>query len=71
MVQSNNDHTDSIEVQGGIPPDSASAVSSVPPQDPDARDLHDHEKAQRIEHEDLTRENKQVGSPCAITISET
>lgn len=31
------------------------------PTDPEARDLHDQEKAQRIEHEDLCRENKQVG----------
>lgn len=31
------------------------------PVDPEARDLHDQEKAQRIEHEDLCRENKQVG----------
>ncbi|KAF4947491.1 hypothetical protein FSARC_13954 [Fusarium sarcochroum] len=29
------------------------------PTDPEARDLHDQEKAQRIEHEDLCRENKQ------------
>ncbi|KAM0241982.1 hypothetical protein ACHAPO_001683 [Fusarium lateritium] len=29
------------------------------PIDPEARDLHDQEKAQRIEHEDLCRENKQ------------
>jgi KUP system potassium uptake protein len=32
------------------------------PADPEARDLHDQEKAQRIEHEDLCRENKQVGT---------
>ncbi|EEU40379.1 uncharacterized protein NECHADRAFT_66551 [Fusarium vanettenii 77-13-4] len=30
------------------------------PTDPEARDLHDQEKAQRIEHEDLCRENKQT-----------
>ncbi|KAL4729355.1 hypothetical protein ACLX1H_003771 [Fusarium chlamydosporum] len=30
------------------------------PADPEARDLHDQEKAQRIEHEDLCRENKQT-----------
>ncbi|KAM0373960.1 hypothetical protein ACHAPK_003666 [Fusarium culmorum] len=30
------------------------------PVDPEARDLHDQEKAQRIEHEDLCRENKQT-----------
>ncbi|OBS19478.1 hypothetical protein FPOA_11204 [Fusarium poae] len=30
------------------------------PIDPEARDLHDQEKAQRIEHEDLCRENKQT-----------
>lgn len=34
---------------------------SIAPSDPDARDLHDQEKAQRIEHEDLSRLNKQVG----------
>lgn len=61
MVQPSNDHSDSIEVREAIP-DNASVVSSVPPNDPDARDLQDQEKAQRIEHEDLTRENKQVGS---------
>jgi KUP system potassium uptake protein len=31
------------------------------PTDPEARDLHDQEKAQRIEHEDLCRDKKQVG----------
>lgn len=61
MVQSNDDDLyDSIEVREPSR-DNASVASSVPPNDPDARDLHDQEKAQRIEHEDLSRENKQVG----------
>ncbi|KAH6895308.1 potassium transporter-domain-containing protein [Thelonectria olida] len=35
-------------------------AASIAPSDPDARDLHDQVKAQRIEHEDLNRENKQT-----------
>lgn len=38
----------------------AEESESAAPTDPEARDLHDQEKAQRIEHEDLCRENKQV-----------
>lgn len=62
MVQSNDDLNDSIELQEQSR-DNASVASSIPPNDPEARDLHDQEKAQRIEHEDLSRENKQVGVP--------
>ncbi|KAF4973878.1 hypothetical protein FZEAL_9167 [Fusarium zealandicum] len=38
----------------------AEESESAAPTDPEARDLHDQEKAQRIEHEDLCRENKQT-----------
>ncbi|CAM1511258.1 Fc.00g087710.m01.CDS01 [Cosmosporella sp. VM-42] len=58
MKPPSNEPNDAIEVSEGIP-DVASVASSTPPNDPDARDLQDQEKAQRIEHEDLSRENKQ------------
>jgi KUP system potassium uptake protein len=42
----------------------AAAVESEPPAptDPEARNLHDQEEAQRIEHQDLRCEDKQVGT---------
>lgn len=44
----------------------AAAVTSDPPAptDPEARNLHDQENAQRIEHQDLHCEDKQVCILC-------
>jgi hypothetical protein len=43
----------------------AEESESAVPTDPEARDLRDREKVQRIEHEDLCRENKRV-SPLGL-----
>ncbi|KAK7426939.1 hypothetical protein QQZ08_006531 [Neonectria magnoliae] len=53
-----DDRDDTIESRAGIDYDDDAA--STTPTDPDVRDLHDQEKAQQIEHEDLNRENKQT-----------
>lgn len=48
----------------------AAAVESEPPAptDPEARNLHDQEKAKRIEYQDLHCEDKQVGTLHASTL---
>ncbi|KAI5463153.1 potassium transporter-domain-containing protein [Mariannaea sp. PMI_226] len=60
MGETNDDIHDTIEQRVGIVDEDE--APSIVPSDPDARDLHDQEKAQRIEHEDLNRANKQVHS---------
>lgn len=61
----NNERDDTIETRAGIVniDDNDNDAASTAPTDPDVRDLADQEKAQRIEHEDLNRNNKQVGHP--------
>lgn len=68
MGRTNDEIHDSIEQRAGIFVDEdEQEAPSIVPSDPDARDLHDQEKAQRIEHEDLNRPNKQVGGGLLLT----
>ncbi|KAH7136441.1 potassium transporter-domain-containing protein [Dactylonectria macrodidyma] len=56
----NDERDDTIETRAAAFDNDHNDAASTAPTDPDARDLADQEKAQRIEHEDLNRNNKQT-----------
>lgn len=62
----NDERDDTIETRAAAFDNDHNDAASTAPTDPDARDLADQEKAQRIEHEDLNRNNKQVGNPICL-----